>query len=44
MGGQVLDTIDLEYGRLILTHSLKEELEELKVSFVFSVSPEQMIP
>ena len=27
-----------------LTQSLKEELEDVKESFVFSVRPEQMIP
>ena len=33
-----------EDGINCLTFSLKEELEEMKESFVFSVRPEQMIP
>ena len=37
--------IDRDGRRLVdcLTHSVKEELEEMKESFVLSVSPEQII-
>ena len=31
-------------GECFLTHSLKEELEEVKESLVFSVRPEQRMP
>ena len=31
-------------GLSVLTHSVKEELEEVKNTLVFSVRPEQMMP
>ena len=47
VNGDVVHDCELnagDEGYLFLTHSEKEELAEIKNSFVFSIRPEEIIP